>query len=96
MTAVISRLNLNKTKLEKKPDYEEILNVIHPDVKVHIPNRKSSDYFKSHFNITYGSLSDERVKQMEHQLLLEKFKNQYGFNKATVDALLYANNFNSS
>ena len=95
MTAVISRLNLNKTKLEKKPDYEEILNVINPDVKVQIPKRKSSDYFKSHFNITYGSLSDERVKQMEHQLLLEKFKNQYGFNKAAVDALLYANNLSA-
>jgi hypothetical protein len=96
MTAVISRLNLSKTKLEKKPDYEEILNVIHPDVKVHIPNRKSSDYFKSHFNITYGSLSDERVKQMEHQLLVEKFSKTYGFNKAATEALLHANSLTAA
>ena len=83
-------MNLSKTKSEKKPDYEEILNVIHLDVKVHLPNRTSSDYFKFHFNITYGNLSDERIKQMEHQLLLQKFSEAYGFNKAATEAVLDA------
>ena len=91
MKNIVSTRYLNQTKLEKKPNYEEIIDIIHPDVRVHAPQRKATDQFKSHFNLVYSNLSDERIKDMERQMLLEKFSNHYGLNASAVAAYTSAN-----
>ena len=91
MKNIVSTRYLNQTKLEKKPNYEEIIDIIQPDVRVHVPQRKATDQFKSHFNLVYSNLSDERIKDMERQMLLEKFSNHYGLNASAVAAYTSAN-----
>ena len=67
MKNIVSTRYLNQTKLEKKPNYEEIIDIIQPDVRVHVPQRKATDQYKSHFNLVYSNLSDERIKDMENR-----------------------------
>ena len=91
MKNIVSTRYLNQTKLEKKPNYEEIIDIVQPDVRVHVPQRKATDQYKSHFNLVYSNLSDERIKDMEKQMLLEKFSNHYGLNASAVAAYTSAN-----
>ena len=64
MTAIISSRYLSQTRLQRVPLYEEIINVIKPDVEPKIPRRAANDHYRSHFNIF--SPSAERLKEMEN------------------------------
>ena len=78
--------------LERKPDYEDILGIINHQFKVDIPKRPSINYYNSHFNLLYGSVSDERIKRMEQELLLQKFSKHYGIDITSVKAFTGAHN----
>jgi hypothetical protein len=88
----ISIRGLTQTKLEKKATYEDIINIVEPELIPKIPRRKALDKFSSHFNISYAHFSDERLKELEKQMLLEKFSKHYGLNLAAVQAYATANN----
>ena len=91
MKQIISTRYLKQTKLVKKADYEDIVNIVEPEVRVHVPKRKANEQYSSHFNLVYSNLSDDRIKDMEKQLLLEKFSKHYGFNLARVRAFTEGN-----
>ena len=87
MRRLISTSYLKQTKLDKKPDYEEIINIVEPEIKTRIPQRKAITQYRSHFNMLYTNISDERIRELEKQMILEKFKKNYGLNLAAAQAI---------
>ena len=87
MRRLISTSYLKQTKLEKKPDYEEIINIVEPEIKTRIPQRKAITQYRSHFNMLYTNISDERIRELEKQMILQKFSKDYGLNLAAAQAI---------
>ena len=70
MTKIVSTNNLSKTKLERKPDYEEIISIVEPDIRPRVPKRRANEQYRSHFNMVYTNISDERMREIEKDMLL--------------------------
>ena len=90
MRRLISTSYLKQTKLDKKPDYEEIINIVEPEIKTRIPQRKAITQYRSHFNMLYTNISDERIRELEKQMILQKFSKDYGLNLAAAKAISQA------